>query len=342
MKDIFLSEFNPKSELIVEQHEVLKPKYPAVDFHTHISLRKGQYNMADEMKDLEDYGVAAVVNLDGFWGERLDFVLEQAKQYKDRIIIFGSVDVTKIDEPDFGEYAVNIVRENYKKGIKGLKFFKDVSLKYKDIHGNYIRIDDERLKPIWKIAAELNLPVLVHIADPIAFFKPVDGINERYEQLNIRPDWSFAGEEYFKFEELIEMQKSLLENNPDTTFIIPHCGSCSEDLCFVSHQLDRFPNMYIDIAARIAELGRQPYTSRKFFINYQDRIVFGTDMFPGKRPYPYYYRFLETWDEYFDYSSEQKSGRWKIYGIGLPDDLLKKIYYMNAVKLIPSIANAIK
>lgn len=338
MKSLLLSDFKPESELVVKRTEINGPKYPVIDFHVHISPRKSEYSISNVMDDLNHQGVKAVVNLDGFWGERLDFALEQAKEYNKKVAVFASVDVTRIDEPDFKKYLIDTIKNAHQMGAAGLKFFKDVSLKEKDSHGNYIRVDDERLVPIWNTAAELGLPILIHIGDPTAFFKPVDGHNERYESLIERPDWSFYGDEFFTFEELMEMQEHLLTCNPDTTFIIPHCGSYAENLQYVSQQLDRHPNMYIDIAARIRELGRQPYTARKFIIQYQDRIVFGTDMSPNNTPYPYYYRFLETWDEYFNYSASKQGSQWKIYGIGLPDEVLEKVYYKNALKLVPQLS----
>jgi predicted TIM-barrel fold metal-dependent hydrolase len=337
MGNLLLSDFKPESELVVKRTVMSGPKYPVIDFHTHIGLRKDGYSISSVMDDLKAEGVAAVVNLDGFWDDRLDLALEHAGEYQNKIAVFASVDVMRIDEPDFEKYVVDTIKKAHQKGAAGLKFFKDVSLKDKDSHGNYIRVDDKRLVPIWKTAADLKLPVLIHIADPTAFFKPIDGRNERYESLVERPEWSFYGHEFFTFDELMEMQVHLLEQNPDTTFVVAHCGSYAENLEYVSHQLDKYPNMYIDTAARIRELGRQPYTARDFILKYQDRIVFGTDMSPKYLPHPYYYRFLETWDEYFNYSSSEQGSQWKIYGIGLPDEVLKKVYYENACKLVPQL-----
>ena len=196
--------------------------------------------------------------------------------------------------------------------------------------GRNIRIDDKRLAVIWDTARELKMPVLAHIADPEAFFDPVDQYNERYLELKAHPEWSYYNTGTYTFEELMEAQQNLLANNPDTTFIIAHVGSNSENLKFVGECLDKYPNMYIDIAARINELGRQPYSSRKFYIRYQDRILFGTDVYTHNLGYQYepYFRFLETWDEYIT------GGMWPTYGIGLEDSILKKIYHDNAVKLI--------
>jgi predicted TIM-barrel fold metal-dependent hydrolase len=338
MTDIMLSQFHPKSELVVKQHCAPKPKFPVIDFHTHYgnSRKKGDFDIESDVKIFDNCGIASIINLNGFWGERLDCILGFTKKYADRFITFGGVDVAKISEPDFASYASNSIREGYKKGIRGLKFFKSLSLTDK------IPADDKRLKPVWDTCAELNIPVLIHIADPAAFFRPNNGSNERFEELNNHPDWSFCSDEFFKFDELMQMQENLLGNNPNTTFVVAHVGSYSENLDFVSGQLDRHPNMNIDISARIAELGRQPYTSREFFMKYQDRILFGTDASSDYDSFPYYYRFLETWDEYFPYDNDLGQGRWHIYGIGLPDEVLKKVYYTNAVKLVPDFAEILK
>lgn len=282
------------------------------------------------------YGVKHIVNLDGWWGNELDRMLNKIHPYEDFVVTFGSIDVSRLDESGFESYVRNTLKESKEKGIKGLKFWKNISLILKDSKGKHIPIDDSRLKVIWETAAELQLPVLIHIADPIAFFRPVDRFNERYEELCENPDWSFCSPDLYSFEELMEMQENLLRENPNTDFIVAHFGSSSENLGFVGSCLDKYPNMYIDFAARIPELGRQPYTSRKFFNKYQDRILFGTDFTPLGSDYPTIYRFLETFDEYFDYSKEPipPQGRWKIYGIGLEDEVLEKVYYKNALKLL--------
>ena len=330
-KDIYLSEFEPKSKLVVPEHHVHKPRFPVVDFHTHFGFWS-DFDLDLEVEKFTGRGVKAVVNLNGFWGERLDTILRITEKYTDKFITFCSVDVSGIAEPGFASFVRRELREAFKKGAKGVKFLKDLSLYQK------IPADDARLKPVWETCAELNITCLIHIGDPVAFFDPIDGNNERFEELNAHPQWSFCGDEFFEFEELMEMQENLLTNNPDTTFIIAHVGSYPENLRHVSQQMDRHPNMYIDIAARIAELGRQPYTAREFFLKHQDRILFGTDNSTNSDLYPYYYRFLETRDEYFDYFETMTQGRWKIYGIYLPDDVLEKVYYKNAQKLIPGLS----
>lgn len=334
---------HPVSELIVDFHEMVKPKFPVIDIHTHMgSLILGadfdkKYDTSEFVGILDKFGVKKSINLDGAWGVETDRMLAKLKGFEDRIITFGWVDISNIDDPAFPRKTGKSIKEGYKKGIRGIKLWKYVSLGQKDSKGRYIPIDDKRLKPIWDTAAELSIPILIHIADPIAFFKKIDGNNERFEQLMQHPDWSFHKPGLFTFEELMEMQESMLFNNPDTTFIIAHFGSASEDLKFVGHCLDSYKNMYVDTAERISELGRQPYTSRDFIIKYQDRVLFGTDHFPTNRPlYDIYYRFFETKDEYFSHDGADISynGRWRIYGIYLPDEVLEKVYYKNAEKLL--------
>ncbi len=332
----------PSTELVVKKTIIKKPLFEVIDIHGHFgSLILGDdyenlYETAQIVDILKSYNIRHIINLDGFWGEKLDRVLKKTHPFNDYIITFGGVDISRLDEPDFGRYVRETLEESKKKGIRGIKVWKNVSLVMKDKHGRKIPIDDDRLKVIWETAAKLDLIILIHIADPIAFFKPIDKYNERYDELHERPDWSFYRDEYFGFWQLMEMQERLLENNPDTTFIVAHGGSCSENLEYVGKCLDRFSNMYIDFAERISEFGRQPYTSRKFFIKYQDRILFGTDFNPLNIDYEANFRFLETWDEYFDYSCKPKPphGNWKIYGIGLDDNVLKKIYHLNAEKIL--------
>ena len=342
MERLYLSDYTPKSELVVEEHIITTPKFPVIDVHTHFGalVLGDQYDKLYDTKEIvEKYkglGVEKVVNLDGSYGPELDRMLKKIHPYEDYILTFGSVDVSRIDDQGFESYVRKTLLESISKGIKGLKFWKNISLVLRDKNGKYIRVDDLRLKVIWETAAEFKLPILIHIADPVAFFKPINNFNERYEELQIHPDWSYYKPGLFSFEELMEMQENLISSNPDTTFIIAHVGSYSENLKFVMECLEKYPNMYVDIAERISELGRQPYSSRKFFIKFQDRILFGTDATAINHRYPINYRFLETWDEYFDYSYEPfyPQGRWKIYGIGLEDDVLKKVYYENAKKLL--------
>lgn len=339
---LLLSEFKPKSELVVERQVITGAKFPVIDAHMHFGpLTNGEdfankFDTKTEVEKLKELGIEKVVNHEVLWGEELDKVLEKIDPYHDFIVTYGSVDIERFEEPDFESLVYKTVRDLKAKGVRGLKIWKDVSLGMKDKNGNYIPIDDKRLAPIWQAAAEADFPILIHVADPVAFFRPIDQYNERYENLQRFPEWSFAAPEFFTFEQLMEQQENLIASNPKTTFIVAHGGSYSENLGRVGQWLDRYPNMFIDIAARLAEFGRQPYTSRKFFTKYQDRILFGTDFGPGSYDRALYYEFLETWNEYFDYSRREVpgQGRWQIYGIGLEDEILEKVYNLNARRVM--------
>ncbi len=343
MQDLKLSEFRPESELVVPRTEITKPKFPVIDMHTHFGpLVLGDqfyecYDTAAEVEKFKACGITKVVAQENVWGKTLDQLLEKIHPFGDFISIYGSLDVAKLDQPDFESYVQRILPKAQAKGVRGLKFWKDIGLEKKDKEGNYLRIDDERLGVIWATAAELNLPVLLHIADPVAFFKPIGPGNERCEELAKVPAWSFCKPGLFTFAELMEQQVNLLRNNPATTFVIAHVASYAENLGQVSRWLDAFPNLYIDFAARLGEIGRAPYTARKFFLDHQDQIFFGSDATAGyPLNYAPYFEFLETRNEYFDYSGAEipPQGRWKIYGIGLEDGVLGKIYYQNAERVL--------
>lgn len=341
-KKLLLSEFLPHSELMVDVHEITQPRYPVIDFHTHFGTTfagdsfEAAYDTGAEVAKLQQMGVSRVVNLDGMNGELQARMRNKTADFSDFFITFGWVNVSSSESPLFAERVRSEIVAMHQHGIKGLKFFKEFGLHTRDRVGKRIAIDDARYKVIWDTAAELDLPILIHVADPPAFFKPIDRFNERYEELQRYPEWSFYNSGTFGFEQMMEMQQRLLQDNPNTTFVVAHAGSWGENLKWVGKCLDRYPNMYIDIAARISELGRQPNAAKKFFVKYQDRILFGTDGGPGNTGYKYYYRFLESDDDYFDYSAGPvpPQGRWKIYGIGLEDAILKKVYSSNAKKIL--------
>jgi predicted TIM-barrel fold metal-dependent hydrolase len=197
-------------------------------------------------------------------------------------------------------------------------------------------VDDARLEPLWATAGELNLPVMIHVADPAAFFDPLDQTNERWEELHAHPDWQFPSPPFPAFMTIMEQLANLVARHPQTIFIGAHVGCYAENLGWVSQLLNRCPNFYVDIGARIGELGRQPYTSRRFFLEHADRILYGTDLGPNLDGYRLYYRFLETDDEYFNYSLNEipDQGRWRIYGLFLPEEVLAKVYYQNAERVL--------
>ena len=345
--ELLLRDYDPVSMQQTPVTEVLKPKFPVFDAHIHIGVLQMDredppVNVGEMVDNLKHSGVVGVVNLKMFWGKRLEDHVNSLKGYEDFIHTFASVDVTRLEDVDFAAYVDDQFKQFRSMGIRGLKFWKNIGCTIKDSSNEYVRPDDSRLRPIWDAAAKYNMLILYHIADPVSFFTPVDRHNEFYESLCNNPDWSFYGDNRYSFEELMEQQDTLLSQNPDTTFVIPHVGSYAENLAWVGAQLDKHPNMYIDNAARNNLLGRQPYTARDFFLRYQDRILFGTDYFSGsdraatEQFYADHYRFFETYDEYFRAYSTWGvgQGRWNVYGLGLPDEVLKKFYYENAQKLI--------
>jgi len=346
-----LSEYDPISRLTVAEHEVLLPKFPVFDAHIHIGalqMGEGGYGPSGPVdvglmaKRLKESGVKGAVNLKMFWGEPLREHLKTLEGYEDFVYTFASVDPKRHEEPGFAGYVDDLLKQFKSMGVRGLKLWKDIGCTIKDSSGAYISPDDSRLRPIFEAAAKYDLIVLFHIADPVSFFTPVDGRNEFYESLCDNPDWVFydkGGEGRYSFEDLMEAQDNLLTQNPETTFIIAHVGSNAENLGWVGAQLDKHKNMYIDTAARNNLLGRQPYTARDFFIKYQDRILFGSDLFPNdnKEPRDFYadhYRFFETYDEYFQPYRDWGLCRWNIYGLGLPDEVLRKFYAENAMNLM--------
>jgi predicted TIM-barrel fold metal-dependent hydrolase len=348
-KDLLLKDFKPRSALTTESNIPERAKFPVIDAHNHLGYHEkivlpfyyGQsgWLMPDVSKGLalmDELNIRVVVNLDGAWGDQLKINLERYRQpYPDRFAVFTGLDWTKVNERDFGEKSAKKIDEDVKAGAQGLKIWRTLGLEHRDLNGKLIRPDDPKLDPVWAKAGELGIPILIHVADPVAFFWPLDETNERYDELKDIPEAHWYDKDYPQHIELIEALLHVVERHPNTTFIGAHVLSYSENLKYVGEALTRFPNLYVDIGERIGELGRQPYSARKFIIDYQDRVVFGVDIPNHKKTYQTYFRALETQDEYFDYGRMQ--GRYCIYGLYLPDDVLMKIYHKNALKLIPGL-----
>lgn len=341
---MLLQNFRPKPQLVTRVTEVRKPRFPVIDAHNHLGESFGggwdQKPLAELLDRLDEAGIALYVDLDGGWGEdilqrHLDYFKVRAPE---RFRVFGGVDWSRWPEMGdaFPEYAARQLEVQKVWGADGLKIWKAFGLKVRDHKGELVRVDDLRLDPIWQTAGELGLPVLIHVADPVAFFEPVDETNERWEELQENPDWVFTSPPFPPFMEIINGLYNLVRRHPETTFIGAHVGCYAENLAWVGKMLDDCPNYYVDIAARLGELGRQPYSARRFFLQYQDRILFGSDFGPDPEAYRLYYRFLETDDEYFNYNVGEvpQQGRWYIYGIFLPDEVLEKVYFRNAQKLL--------
>jgi predicted TIM-barrel fold metal-dependent hydrolase len=339
--DLRLLDWRPVSQLRVKQTEVVKPKFPVIDIHNHLHELE---EAATYLKEMDEAGVLQCVSLDGrskddFYKKHL---AASARDAKGRFIVFFVPDFEKIDVPDYGKKEAEKLEQAVKAGCRGLKIYKELGLVHKDKSGKLIRIDDPRLDPIWAKCGELGIPVLIHISDPLAFFTPIDKYNERYDELAGNPSWAFFDtSKYPGKEELLQQRNNVFERHPHTIFIGAHVATLPEDLGRVALWLDTYPNLYVDISARISDLGRQPYTARKFMIKYQDRVLFGSDTAPNAAVYRIYYRFLETDDEYFDPGGGfNQQGRWAIYGLSLPDEALEKIYNRNAMKIFKLIQHA--
>jgi len=327
-----LSQFQPRSTLVTAEHCVERPRFPVIDYHNHLD----SLDPAGVLRVMDACGVERIVNITMKTGDEGLRMLEKFRAVDaQRFATIGWMDWTGVDRPDFIEKSCAFLERLVERGGVGIKFWKDLGLTVRDGSGELLRIDDERLAPIFDKAAELGIPVMFHTADPDAFFLPIDECNERYEELAAHPDWSFFGSEYTK-SELLDQRNRVFARHPKTTFVGAHVAESSENLARASRMLQKFPNVYVDISARASELGRQPYTAREFFLRFADRILFGTDLLPEEDMYRLYYRFLETADEYFEYPSHaSRQGRWNIYGLHLPDDVLRKVYRENALRLLP-------
>jgi predicted TIM-barrel fold metal-dependent hydrolase len=253
--------------------------------------------------------------------------------YPGRFIVFEQIDWSKIDDANFSQEMVAQLDDSVARGARGLKQLKDLGLSIRDKSGKLVAVDDPRLDPIWEECGRLGIPVSIHVTDPEAFFHPIDNTNERYEELTEHPDWSFYGPQYPTKESILVARDRMFAKHPHTTFVALHMANWPENLDYVSHLLDTLPNVMVEFGARQAELGRQPRRAREFFIKYQDRIMFGTDNGMDEAMYRNHFRWLETADEYFDYWGYPGQGRWKIYGMELPDAVLEKIYHKNAERI---------
>jgi predicted TIM-barrel fold metal-dependent hydrolase len=339
IKQLKLRDWHPRSMLITKTTEVAKPAFPVIDVHNHLGGGKAFLN-ADRVKhyieEMDASGVQTVVNLDGGWGDRLKETLAALDQaHPGRFLTYALIDFSGIDDPSWSDREAARLAESFEAGAKGLKFHKTLGLgaRYRD--GRFVPVDDPKLDPVWEVCARFKRPVEIHTGDPGAFFTPLDGNSERWHELNEHPEWLFHGKDFPKRSDLHAQRIRVIARHPKTTFICAHMANDGEDLAEVAAWLDAYPNMYVDIDARISELGRQPYTARRFLLKYQDRVMFGTDTSPSREAYRIYFRFLETDDEYFDPSGgHHRQGFWNIYGVFLPKDVLEKLYTKNAERLL--------
>jgi uncharacterized protein len=333
-----IEEYDPKSTLVVPQHPVTRAKYPFIDVHNH------QWSLTPEkvdklVADMDSINLRIMVNLSGGYGDRLqENVAILKERYKDRFVVFANLDFSKIDDAGYGQRAAAQLEEDVRHGAQGLKFFKNFGMDLKDGKGQRIHVDDPRFEPVWGMCARLHIPVLIHTAEPWSFFQPQDRFNERWLELKQFPQRARPPDRYPSWETLMAEQHHLFAAHPKTIFINAHLGWLGGNLGELGRLMDQMPNMYTEIGAVLAELGRQPRFARQWFIQHQDRVLFGKDTWEPSE-YAYYFRVLETADEYFDYY-RKRHAFWKMYGLDLPDDVLKKLYYKNALRVIPGLSAA--
>jgi predicted TIM-barrel fold metal-dependent hydrolase len=323
---------------VVPENPVTRARFPFIDVHSHQNLRTPE--QVDELvREMDKLNMRVMVNLSGGYGDRLKQNVDAMKsRYKDRFVVFANIDFKGLDEPGYPERAAAQLEQDFKNGAQGLKIFKNFGMDLKDSKGERIHVDDPRFDGVFQVCARNRMPVLIHTAEPAVFFQPVDKFNERWLELNQFPGRARPPDKYPSWEEIMTEQRNLFARHPKTTFINAHMGWLANDLGQLGRLLEKHPNMYVEIAAVLAELGRQPRSARTFFTKYQDRVLFGKDIW-NPVEYHTYFRVLETADEYFDYY-RRRHAFWQMYGLELPDEVLKKLYYKNALKMIPGLSSA--
>jgi len=367
-----LVDFQPRSMLHVPVTRVERAAFPVIDIHTHVTTRarrsaagapgpatapqavRPTVPATDLLSVMDARNVRTMVNLTGGVGTGLGQAIAALDTaHPGRFLTFTEPSWTEAQRPDYAKWQADELGHAKAAGAKGVKVLKTLGLYLRDSQpgrtdGSLVKVDDARFDPMWEACGALGLPVAIHVGDPEAFFRPTDRFNERYEELANHPDWSFHGRDFPTFQAILDARDRVFARHPKTTFVALHMGHWAENLPAVGAMLDTFPNVLIEMGARIGELGRQPRMSRRFFDTYQDRIIFGTDAVPngtetpqqifGLDLYEIYYRFLQTEDEYFDYApaAVPPQGRWQIYGLGLPEPILKKVYQDNALRILPT------
>ena len=327
--------YNPPPTLVVPGKAITKAKFPFIDVHNH-QFQMATMNLGGLIKDMDEMNMKLMVNLSGQSGDVLKKATDNVKaNYPKRFIVFANVDFKNVGEAGWSEKAAAQLETDVKNGANGLKIYKSLGFSVNDINGKRVTVDDPRLDAIWKKAGELKIPVLIHTADPKPFWQPMDENNERWLELATHPRRKRGDSDPAPFDTLIAEQHRMFKKHPATTFIAAHFGWFPNDLGKLGELLNDMPNVVVEFGAIIAELGRQPRAANQFFTKYQDRILFGKDSWVPSE-YATYFRVLESTDEYFPYHKKYHAF-WAMYGMGLPDDVLKKIYYKNALRIIPNI-----
>lgn len=332
-----IEEYEPKSTLVVPQHPATRAKFPFVDIHNH--QREQTPESLDRLvADMDALNMRVMVNLSGGYGARLERMVQTMRRGKhaSRFAVFANIDFTGLDEPGYAERAAQRLELDIKNGAQGLKIFKNLGMDLKDSKGQRVAVDDPRFDKIFEVCAKYNVPVLIHTGEPKSFFDPIDKYNERWLELKQIPGRARPPDKYPSWETIMGEQHRVFAKHPKTMFVNAHLGWLGGNLGELGRLMDKLPNMYTEIGAVLAELGRQPQFAHDWFIKYQDRVLMGKDTWAPVE-YHTYFRVLETADEYFDYY-RKRHAHWKMYGLNLPDDVLKKVYYKNALRLVPGMS----
>ena len=330
-------EYKPKSTLIVPEHLVPRAKFPVIDIHSHQPAPISPQQLETVVKSMDPLNLRILVNATGATGDRLVQSIAAIKNtpYKDRMVMFTNIDFRNVG-PGYGQKMAQQLETDVKNGALGLgEIMKNFGLRATKADGSRLHLDDPELDPIWETAARLNIPVLIHTADPQEFFQPINFTNERWLELALYPDRRYPQPQFPSFETINTERDNLFRKHPRTKFIMAHLGWHANNLARVAKIFDEMPNVYGEVGAVLYDLGRQPRTAHDFLVKYQDRVLFGKDSYQPDE-FPYYWRVFETSDEYFDYYRDYHAF-WKLYGLDLPDPVLRKLYYQNALKLVPGM-----
>ena len=329
-------DYDPPSTLVVPENPVTSARFPFLDVHSH-HWRMAEQDLDQLIREMDSLNMQVIVNLSGRGGKALKDITDHVQEsgYEERILVFTNINIRSIDDPDWTEETVKQIEYDVANGARGLKIYKSQGMTNTDSSGNRIKINDPRIAPVFEKCGELGIPVLIHSADPKSFWEPHDENNERWLELKLRPRRKRGPDDPAPWETIIAEQHDLFRSHPNTTFIAAHFGWFPNDLAKLGTLLDDMPNMYVECGAIIAELGRQPRFAKQFLTKYQDRILFGKDSYNPEEYYTYF-RVLETADEYFPYYKRYHAF-WRMYGLDLSDEVLQKMYYKNAAKIIPGV-----
>lgn len=330
-------DYRPRSTLVVAEHPVPKAKYPVVDIHSHQDATAA--NMPQLIQEMDALNLRVLNNLSGGSGDQLKAKVDaiRSSPYTDRFTVFANADFRGV-APGWGRRAATQLEVDVRNGAVGLKIFKNLGMTATKADGSRIAIDDPELDPLWAAAGRLNVPVLIHVGEPPQFFEPPDFTNERWLELALFPSRRNYGPSKVKFAQLIAERDRMFAKHPKTRFIAAHFGYHGHDLRAAAALLEKLPNVYLEVAAVLYDFGRQPRAAAAFFTKYQDRVMFGKDSYAPSE-FPYYWRVFETSDEYFDYYRDYHAF-WKLYGMNLPDAVLRKLYYQTALKVTPGLPQA--